>query len=343
MYTDIPFWLSIVMVVGGLAALAWSSDAFVDGAAKVAKALRISPFIIGMVVIGFGTSAPELCVSVMSGLSGHANLSIGNAYGSCAFNIAVILGVASLICPLIVRPSVAFFSGPVLTLVSLFTIWVLRDGSCNRFEAIVLLVAFAIVMPLYCWYDQHMKNRRKKDLIERGRILPEEKGEEVVAGKALVIAFIKLVVGLTLLIVSSHFLVWGAVDLAKFIGVSDLVIGLTVVAAGTSLPELASAIASARRREHEFVLGNIVGSNLFNTLAVVGLACVISPVESFSPYVLTRDLPLVAALSATILLFGVNWRRWRRPGVINRVEAGIWIAVFAGYTVLMFLQETGRI
>ncbi len=343
MYTDIPFWLSIVMIVGGLAALAWSSDAFVDGAAKVAKALRISPFIIGMVVIGFGTSAPELCVSVMSGLSGHANLSIGNAYGSCAFNIAVILGVAALICPLIVRPSVAFFSGPALTLVTLFTIWVLRDGSCNRFEAIVLLVAFAIVMPLYCWYDQYMKNRRKKDLIERGRIPPEEKEEEVVAGKALLLAFIKLVVGLTLLIVSSHFLVWGAVDFAKFIGVSDLVIGLTVVAAGTSLPELASAIASARRREHEFVLGNIVGSNLFNTLAVVGLACVISPVESFSPYVLTRDLPLVAILSFTIFLFGYNTRRWNWPGIITRLKATIRILVFIAYTVLMLVQETGRI
>ncbi len=338
MYTDVPFWLSIVMVVGGLAALAWSSDAFVDGAAKVAKALRISPFIIGMVVIGFGTSAPELCVSVMSGLSGHANLSIGNAYGSCAFNIAVILGVAALICPLIARPTLTLFAGPVLTIVTLFTMWVLRDGSCTRFESTVLLVAFAIVMPAYCWYDQYMKKRGKKPTPPTSKPSAAD-----VPRSGLGLAVVKLVVGFVVLVGSSHFLVWGAVDIAKFAGVSDLVIGLTIVAAGTSLPELASAIASARRREHEFVLGNIVGSNLFNTLAVVGLACVISPVESFSPYVLTRDLPLVAALSATILVFGLNWRRWRRPGVINRFEAAIWIAVFAGYTVLMFLQETGRI
>ncbi len=339
MYADVPLWQSILMIAGGLAVLAWSSDAFVDGAAKVAKALKISPFIIGMVVIGFGTSAPELCVSVMSGMSGHANLSIGNAYGSCVFNIAVILGVAALIHPLIVRPGVIFFAGPVLTLVTLFTMWVLRDGSCTRVEASILLVAFAFVMPLYCWYDQFMKRLRRQDLVERG-IETEEKEEDRASGGAVFFAVVKLVVGLVLLIASSHFLVWGAVDFAKFLGVSDLVIGLTVVAAGTSLPELASAIASARRREHEFVLGNIIGSNLFNTLAVVGLACVISPVESFSPYVLVRDLPFVACLSLSILLFGVNWRRWNWPGIINRAEAGFWILVFVGYTVLMFIQET---
>lgn len=337
MYTDIPFWISIVMVVGGLAALAWSSDAFVDGSAKVAKALRISPFIIGMVIIGFGTSAPELCVSVMSGFSGHANLSIGNAYGSCAFNIAVILGVAALISPLITSPALTLFAGPILTLVSLFSMWVLRDGSCTRFESTILLVTFAVVMPIYCWYDQCMKKRGKKQDPSADSQSAADAPREGIG-----ISIVKVVVGLVVLIGSSHFLVWGAVDIAKFAGVSDLVIGLTIVAAGTSLPELASAVASARRREHEFVLGNIIGSNLFNTLAVVGLACFISPVESFSSYILTRDLPLVAGLSATILLFGFNWRKWRQPGMINRYESLLWIAVFVAYSVLMFLQETGR-
>lgn len=337
MYTDIPFWLSIVMVVGGLAALAWSSDTFVDGSAKVAKALGISPFIIGMVIIGFGTSAPELCVSVMSGLSGHANLSIGNAYGSCAFNIAVILGVAALISPLITSPALTLFAGPILTLVTLFSMWVLRDGSCTRFESTILLVTFAVVMPIYCWYDQCMKKRGKKQDPSADSQSAADAPREGIG-----ISIVKVVVGLVVLIGSSHFLVWGAVDIAKFAGVSDLVIGLTIVAAGTSLPELASAVASARRREHEFVLGNIIGSNLFNTLAVVGLACFISPTESFSSYILTRDLPLVAALSATILLFGFNWRKWRQPGMINRYESLLWIAVFVAYSVLMFLQETGR-
>ena len=343
MYNDIPFWLSLVFMAGGLAALAWSSDLFVDGAAAVAKALGISPFIIGMVIIGFGTSAPELCVSTMSGISGHANLSLGNAYGSCIFNIAVILGVATLIFPLVVKPSVTFIAGPALALISLFSLIMLKDGSCSRVEAIILLAAFFVILPLYCWYDQKTKDQAEDEVKVRGEGEGEGEGEQ----RRVLIPIVKLVVGLGVLIGSSHFLVWGAVDFAKFCGVSDLVIGLTIVAAGTSLPELASAVASARRGEHEFVLGNIVGSNLFNTLAVVGLATVISPLlpgpngePAFSHYVLTRDLPLMTALSLSIMFFGINWKHPKWPGAIQRKEATAWILVFVAYTLLMFYQET---
>ena len=324
-------------MAGGLAALAWSSDLFVDGAATVAKALGISPFIIGMVIIGFGTSAPELCVSTMSGLSGHANLSLGNAYGSCIFNIAIILGVATLIFPLVVKPSVTFIAGPGLTLISLFSLIMLKDGSCSRVEAIILLAAFLVILPLYCWYDQKTKDQPEEEV----------KAEAKVEQMNILVPIVKLVVGLGVLIGSSHFLVWGAVDFAKFCGVSDLVIGLTIVAAGTSLPELASAVASARRGEHEFVLGNIVGSNLFNTLAVVGLATCISPLvpgpngePAFSHYVLTRDLPLMMALSLSIMFFGINWKHPKWPGAIQRKEATVWVLVFVAYTLLMFYQET---
>ena len=336
MYTDIPFWLSLVFMLGGLAALAWSSDVFVDGSAAIAKLLGISPFIIGMVIIGFGTSAPELCVSTMSGLSGHSNLSLGNAYGSCIFNIAMILGVATLIFPLVVKPSVSFVAGPGLAAVSLFSWWVLRDGVCSRTEAFIFLGAFLVILPLYCWYDQ--KSKKAGDLAAPPK--------EDAAKPKVWLSLVKLVVGLGVLIGSSHFLVWGAVDFATFCGVSDLVIGLTIVAAGTSLPELASAVASARRGEHEFVLGNIIGSNLFNTLAVVGLATAISPLvptdghPAFSHYILTRDLPLMTILSLSILLFGINWKHPKWPGAVQRKEAIIWIAVFVGYTLLMFYQET---
>ena len=342
MYADIPFWLSAVFMFGGLAALAWSSDFFVDGAAAVAKLLGISPFIIGMVIIGFGTSAPELCVSTMSGLSGHANLSLGNAYGSCIFNIAMILGVATLIFPLVVKPSVSYVAGPGLAAISLFSMWVLKDGVCSRMEAWVLLGAFFVILPLYCWYDQKTRGEEVK---LKGEGEGGDKGEGGRGG--ILISLVKLVVGLGVLIGSSHFLVWGAVDFAKFCGVSDLVIGLTIVAAGTSLPELASAVASARRGEHEFVLGNIIGSNLFNTLAVVGLATVISPLvpgsngePAFSRYVLSRDLPLMTALSLSIMFFGINWKHPKWPGAIQRKEAWAWILIFVAYTLLMFYQET---
>ena len=338
MYADISFWLSVVFMLGGLVALAWSSDMFVDGAAVMAKALGISPFVIGMVIIGFGTSLPELAVSTMSGISGHSNLSLGNAYGSCVFNIAVILGIAALIRPLAVRPSVSFVAGLGLAFISLFSLVILGNGTCSRTEASVLLVAFLVLLPLYCWYDQKTKGAAA-----------DAKAETTAAysRRSLVIAGLKIAIGLAVLVVSSHFLVWGAVDFAKFLHVSDLVIGLTIIAAGTSRPELASAIASARRGEHEFVLGNIIGSNLFNMLAVVGIATVISPLvpgadgsPAFSPYILTRDLPLLTGLSLTILLFGLNLRHPRSPGRIGRPVAVLWLLVFVAYTIVMFLQET---
>lgn len=329
-YTDIPLWLSIAFMAGGLAALAWSSDLFVDGAACVARSLGISPFIVGMVVIGFGTSAPELCVSALSGVAGHASLSLGNAYGSCIFNIAAILGVAALMLPLSVKPSTSFAAGPVLVLISCASYALLLDRECSRTEAFALLAAFAVLLPVYCWFDQ--KTSGAKD--DEGAVSPAK-------GRSLAIAALKLAVGLTVLVASSHFLVWGAVDFAKTMGVSDLVIGLTIVAAGTSLPELASAIASARRGENEFVLGNIVGSNFFNMLAVVGIASAISPAKDVPPEVLTRDIPAMTALSLSITLFGANWRKPKENGVAGRVCGVVWLLAFAAYTVAVVAGRSG--
>ncbi len=338
MYTEIPFWLSIVFLLGGLAVLAWSSDVFVDGSAALARKFGISPFIVGMVIIGFGTSAPELCVSTLAGISGHADLSLGNAYGSNIFNIAVILGVSALIFPLVVKPSASFVGGLGLAAISLFSAWVLKDGTCTRFESSLLLGAFLILLPLYCWYDQ--KTGAKDEAT------PKDEIKDAPSPSRVSVAFVKIVVGLGLLIGSSHLFVWGAVDFAKFLNVSDLVIGLTIVAAGTSLPELASAIASARRGEHEFVLGNIIGSNFFNTFAVVGLATFISPLlpgvngePAFSRFVLTRDIPIMTFVSLTIFLFGVNWKQPKALGVIRRCKALAWISLFVLYTLLMFYQE----
>lgn len=272
-YSDIPLWLSILFVIGGLYLVAKSADTFIDGAGTVATALGVNPFVIGMVVIGFGTSAPELCVSALSGLSGHSDVSLGNAYGSCSFNIALILGVAAMIRPITVRrPSMAIIASTVLVLITLFSCLLVGCGSgFSRTDGLLALGVFAILLPLYCWFDQKTKNGRKG---KGGRA----KGE--VNGKGLAKASLMLLVGLAGLVGSSHVLVWGAVDMARALGVSELLIGLTIIAVGTSLPELASAVVSARKGEHEFVLGNIIGSNLFNTLAVVGLAGSISPFKN---------------------------------------------------------------
>jgi len=325
MYTDIPLWLAVVFVVGGLAALAWSSDIFVDGAATAARMLGISPFIVGMVVIGFGTSAPELCVSVLSGAAGHSSLSLGNAYGSCTFNIAAILGLVALILPLKVKPATAFVAGPSLVLISLASYALLADGACSRGEAFALLGAFLVLLPIYCWFDQKTN----------GGATEAAQGSEPPPRGGMSAAALKVVAGLALLVGSSHILVWGAVDLAKAMNVSDLMIGLTIVAMGTSLPELASAVASARRGENEFVLGNIVGSNFFNTLAVVGLACAISPANDIPREVLTRDIPFMTAMSFSIMVFGANWRSPRSPGVAGRLSGVAWVVAFVVYNAIV--------
>lgn len=330
---NIPFWLSIAFVTGGLTLLAYSSNLFISASAKVARKLGISPFIIGMIVIGFGTSAPELCVSVMSGMSNHSALSLGNAYGSCIFNIAGILGVSALIKPILAKRMTALVAGPALFVIAALSYFLILDGKCSKFDSSILLCVFLVLLPIYCWFDQKTNNSNA-----------EVKSEEPVSVEcSLFLESVKLICGLVLLVSSSHILVWGAVDIAKAVGVSDLMIGLTIVAIGTSLPELASAIVAARRGEHEFVLGNIIGSNFFNTLAVVGLSCVISPAEGFSTNIISRDLPVMAALSLSITVFAFNFSSPKSDGRIGRIKGFLWIATFITYTVFMVLGElTGR-
>lgn len=325
---DIPFLLALVFVAGGLSFLVYSSDLFISAASKVAQKLGISPFIIGMVVIGFGTSAPELCVSVMSGLSDHSALSLGNAYGSCIFNIAAILGVTAVIKPITAKRTTALVAGPVLFAISALTYCLLIDRTCSKFDSSVLLGLFLVLLPLYCWFDQKSNGSAGAG--------PDAGRKD---GCVLWIELLKLLVGLALLVGSSHVLVWGSVDIARTFDVSELMIGLTIVAIGTSLPELASAIAAARRGEHEFVLGNIIGSNFFNTLAVVGLACVISPAKGISASVWMRDLPVMGALSVSITLFAFNFRSPRSDGRIGRRKGLLWIAAFIVYTVFVILGE----
>ena len=291
-----------------------------------------------MVIIGFGTSAPELCVSALSGATGHSDLSLGNAYGSCVFNIAVILGVAALIKPLVVKPSVVFVAVPSLVAIALLSCFLVTTGNgFSRVDGFILLGVFAVLMPAYCWLDQSQKKKADADGALGERALPAEGRDKTIP---LWKGWLLLVLGLAFLVGSSHVLVWGCVDLARTIGVSELLIGLTVVSVGTSLPELASAVASARKGEHEFVLGNIVGSNFFNTLAVVGLAGAISPFKNISPYLLSRDLPMMVVMSVSIAVFGLNYRKPSEPKAIGRVAGALWLLFFAAYMGMMLWQET---
>ena len=332
MYSDIPIWLALAFVAVGLYVLAWSADRFVGGAEAVSRALGVSPFIVGMVIVGFGTSAPELAVSALSGMAGHSNLSLGNAYGSNIFNIAAILGVAVLISPITVRPVISFAAVPMLLVASVAScMFVCLGGGFSRMDGLLCLALFGVLLPAYCYID-----RKGKSNVDVGGIAFPSSADEAPSCRHPCLA---LVGGLTLLVASSHILVWGAVGLARSFGVSELLIGLTVIAAGTSLPELASAIASARRGQNELTLGNIIGSNFFNSLAVVGTSGAISPFRDVSPLVFTRDLPVMVLLTLSIGIFGFNIRNPRSSGIISRPCGIIWLAAFLAYLILLVRQE----
>ena len=327
MYPDIPLIVSMLMTASGLWLLTWSANRFVDAAAELSVRFGMPQFVIGMVVIGFGTSAPEMAVSALSAASNHSDLSLGNAYGSNIYNIAVILGAVALIKPIVTRSSTSFISMLLLVGVSLlsgFLVW--HGGQFSRLDALVSLVAFGALLPISCWLD------KKASGGEASADAPIEAGK-------IRHPWLWTIAGLTLLVGSSHLLVWGAVDIALALKVSELMIGLTIVAAGTSLPELASAIVSARKGQNDFVIGNIVGSNFFNTLAVVGVSGLVQPFSCNGGHVLTRDLWTMVALSASIALFGCNLRNFRSAGSLGRAKGILWLIAFAVYLAFLVIQE----
>lgn len=313
--------MPILAVIGGLALLVWSADRFIDGAAATARFAGMPPLLIGMVIIGFGTSAPEMVVSAFASLQGNPNLALGNGYGSNIANIALILGLTALLSPIAVHSQILRKELPLLTVFTLLAGYQLLDGQITRMEAGVLLIVFFAMMG---WSVM-------QGIRQRGDTLGSDMEHELESEPAMTLgkAVFWLLLGLVLLIVSSRVLVWGAVDIASALGVSDLVIGLTVVAIGTSLPELASSIIAVRKNEHDLALGNVIGSNMFNTLAVVGIAGSIHPM-TFSPEVLTRDWVVMAGLTLSLFILGYGFKG---KGRINRLEGSLLLGVFVAYTI----------
>ncbi len=312
--------IAVGAVIMGLVLLVWSADRFVAGAAATAWHFSVPPLLIGMVIIGFGTSAPEMVVSAMAASQGNPGLALGNAYGSNITNIALILGVTALISPLLVHSQILRKELPILLAVTALAAWQLVDGTVSRLEAFILLGVFAA---LITWTIREGMSGRSDQL---GTEVSEDL--EAVGHMPLRRALLWLGVGLVLLIAASRLLVWGAIDIAVGLGVSDLLIGLTIVAIGTSLPELASSVIAARKGENDIALGNIIGSNLFNTLAVVGIAGGIHSI-TVPPEVLGRDVAAMGGLAALLCVLG--YRR-KGPGRINRLEGLLLLLCFCAYT-----------
>ncbi|HDR46873.1 MAG TPA: calcium/sodium antiporter, partial [Geoalkalibacter subterraneus] len=281
------------------------------------------PLLIGMVIVGFGTSAPEMVVSAISAFQGNPGIALGNAYGSNITNIALILGITALISPITVHSQVLRKELPILTGITILAALQLIDGEISRLDAVVLLVVFALLMGWTIY-----QGMRKDDDPLAADVEQELAQKQVPLNSAL----LRLIGGLVLLVIASRVLVWGAVDIARSFGVSDMIIGLTIVAIGTSLPELASSILATRRGEHDIALGNVIGSNLFNTLAVVGIAGSIHPM-AVGPDVLSRDVLVMAVLTLSLFILGYGFRQ--RAGRINRIEGALLLAAYVGYTAYL--------
>lgn len=313
--------LAIIAVIIGLAILVWSADTFIDGATSLAVRFNMPSFLIGVIILGIGTSAPELVVSALAALSGSPDIALGNAYGSNIINITLVLGVTALISPIIIRSDVIRYDLMLLIAVTALAAIQLADGNLSLTDGMVLIGALVAVLMIQIF----LSLRSNKDKVE----LPEELAakQEVNVLKS----FGTLVLGLSLLIASSRTIVWGAVELATLWGMSELLIGLTIVAIGTSLPELVASVAAARRGEHDMALGNVIGSNLFNTLGVVGLAAIIKPIQNIDPQILSRDMLMVGLV--TVLLFILAVIAFRRQGEMKHGSGVVLILTFIFYSV----------
>jgi cation:H+ antiporter len=316
--------LNIIAIFTGFAILVWGANRFINGAAALANNLGVSPLMIGLTVVGFGTSAPEVLVSSIAAIDGNPGLAIGNAIGSNIANIGLILGITALITPLSVHSGVLQREYPLLLAISLISLALMWDGTLARIDGAALMVLLFFILG---WMIRSAKAGGGDPIAgEFDAEIPHDVPTSKASGW--------LIVGLLALLLSSRALVWGAANLAAALGVSDVIIGLTIVAIGTSLPELATTIASALKGEHDIAIGNVVGSNLYNILAVLALPGLIAP-GPFLPEVLNRDQPIMIGLTVALFLMGYGSGN---QGRINRLEGLILLAVFVGYQSLLFFS-----
>ena len=314
-------WLAILAVVVGLAILVWSADVFIDGAVALANKLNVPSFLIGVIILGLGTSAPEMIVSMLAALEGSPELALGNAYGSNIVNIALVLGATVLISPIIIRKSIINRDMPLLLLVTAVAAWQLSDGVLSNTDGIVLIVLLVVVLGIQIILSLREGNHEHEgDTVE----------ETAKAEHSMAQGLGRLFLGLLVLILSSRAIVWGAIELATLWGLSELIIGLTIVAIGTSLPELVASLSAARKGEHDMALGNIIGSNVFNTLGVVGVAALIAPITP-SSIILSRDILAMSLL--TLLLFAMCLFAFKTKRAFGRTSGTTLVLFFVGYTV----------
>ena len=324
--------LYLLSIIAGFVILVWSADKFVEGAASTAKHLGMPSLLIGILIVGFGTSAPEMVVSAIAAMEGNPALALGNALGSNIVNIALILGITAIVAPITVNSKIVKKEIPLLLLIVLASGYLLFDNTLTFNEGLILLFGF---FSLIGW-SIFAAIKGKGDTLESE--MDDELIEHAMSLKA---GIIWLIIGLVLLIASSRLLVWGAVGIATEFGVSDLIIGLTIVALGTSLPELAASVIAARKGEHDIAIGNVVGSNMFNILAVIGIATVIAPMNNIPFEVLQRDWLVMLSLTIALLVMAYGFKG--KDGKITRIEGTILIVCYVAYNTYLGMNLTGTL
>ena len=295
--------LPILSLLAGFILLMWSADAFTDNGAKIARIFNISPLVIGLLILGFGTSAPEMLVSGLAAYDGHPEMSIGNAFGSNIFNIGLVLGVTAIILPITVEKSVLKKEWLFLFLSTLIVGFLLLDGFLSFTDGLILM-SLLILFLMNVFRESKKNNPIDSDSLEVNRQNQDK-------GKTWLLLFVSLII----LVSSARLVVWGGTSLALSFGVSDLIIGLTVVALGTSLPELAVSISSALKKQHQMVIGNIIGSNLFNTLGVLAIPGLILPFQ-IPTEVMSRDYFFMLMFTLLVVILSIRLKITRFGGFI---------------------------
>jgi cation:H+ antiporter len=306
-----------------LIVLSWGADRFVFGASVLAKNIGVSPMIIGLTIVSMGSSAPEIMIAATASFNGNIDTAVGNALGSNITNIALVLGLTALLKPLSIASSTLKKEMPVLLLVSLLAVYFLSDYLLLKVEGIILITLFFAVIGGLTWVSFNM---------EKGDPLQPETENEIPSGVSTSRAVMWLIVGMILLPLSAYFMVNSAEVIARYFGLSELVIGLTIIAIGTSLPELAACIAGVLKNEDDLALGNIIGSNIFNLLAVLAMPGLIAP-GLIDENAATRDSYVMLGLTILLIVFSFNLKGSR---CINRMEGMCLITCFCAYQYLLF-------
>ena len=311
--------ISMGLILIGFVLLYYGAEGLVKGSSSLALRLKITPLAIGLTVVAFGTSMPEMIVSIKSSLTNHGDISIGNVLGSNIFNIAVILGISSLVRPLHIKYQLVKYDAPIMILVSFLFLFFFRDFQISRFEGAIFFILFVIytIANFYVSKKEYFKEK-----------VHEVKESDYPRYKHIYIEILLIIGGLVLLVLGANYLINGSIKIARFFGISEAIIGLTIIATGTSLPELATSVVAAMHKESDIAVGNIIGSCIFNILSILGVASLIMPISGAG----ISMVDVAVMIATSVILLPLLYTGWK----LNRGEGTFLLCIYGAYLFYLF-------